>query len=645
MKRLLSFILITAHALAQLPPPPGASGDGIWQREAVFGEAQTTDTCNAHQPGTGMYHNHASPQCLRLQLNDNIEAAYTARTGTIFREKSAPWVHSPILGWSFDGYPIYGPYGYSNPLNPASAVRRIRSGFRLRQMTERTLLPTWALTFHPGVPQNLAPNQYGPPVNAQFPLGRYIEDYEHVEGQVDGQGDLDVYNGRFTITPEYPNGTYAYFVTISDTGGPAFPNILNMQYFGALTGGQARTLPGGLSEFLNTEPSTIPQLRSWETQNAGQDARVISGFNPAAGPQNTWPFAPVPGARTSGGASSPVKADVQRIRYSDSMVYINAEGLASHPMGPWFDALQGGGNFSNYPSAQAYQFAIPRTPAEASVKSSSGLGARGVWVNGVAIFNPADGSSYSNARGTDVGGGLVSPTSVHVSSASQERGPVAPGALLTAYALFGSTLATSTAIAPAANWPTTLGGTTLSITDAAGITLPAVISYVSPSQINYRLPLGFSSGYATVRLVSDAGAVSGNLNITSVYPNLFQVGSGLAAGYVNRLSNGQSNGQSSTEPIVRAAGGEYESVAVNLGPPSDEVYLTIFGSGRGNGNNVTATIGGVSATVAFAGDQGTYSGLDQFNLIVPRSLAGRGKVNLVVTVDDRASNPVTISIQ
>ena len=101
----------------------------------------------------------------------------------------------------------------------------MRSGYRLRRMTQRDTLPEWALDYHPGVPQSLPAAQQGPAVSARFPLGRYVEDNEYVAGL----GDLDQFNGRTTVTPEYPNGTYAYFVTIQEDGTPAFPYILGLQ--------------------------------------------------------------------------------------------------------------------------------------------------------------------------------------------------------------------------------------------------------------------------------------------------------------------------------------------------------------------------------------------------------------------------------
>jgi hypothetical protein len=179
-------------------------------------------------PGPGVYHYHVQPVCLRAQLNDNLEKVREGRTGTIYREKSGLWSHSPILGWSFDGYPIYGPYGFNDPTSSASQVRRIRSGFRLRSITARTSLPDWALGHHTGVSAQLTATLSGPAISDTFPIGRYVEDFEYIAGI----GNLDQYNGRFTVTPEFPAGTYAYFVTIDENGLPAFPYILGMQYNG-----------------------------------------------------------------------------------------------------------------------------------------------------------------------------------------------------------------------------------------------------------------------------------------------------------------------------------------------------------------------------------------------------------------------------
>ena len=68
---------LAAVAWAQPGGGPGGAGDGIWTRNAAFGELETFDLCNGHQPGSGMYHHHINPVCLRAQLTDNVVAVST----------------------------------------------------------------------------------------------------------------------------------------------------------------------------------------------------------------------------------------------------------------------------------------------------------------------------------------------------------------------------------------------------------------------------------------------------------------------------------------------------------------------------------------------------------------------------------------
>ncbi len=95
--------------------------------------------------------------------------------------------HSPIIGWAYDGNPIYGSYGYSSPSNKNSSIKKISSGYTLNT-------------------SNIANRP------SNFSEGFFVEDY-----QFTNSGDLDEYNGRFCVTPEFPNGVYAYFA-ITTTG-------------------------------------------------------------------------------------------------------------------------------------------------------------------------------------------------------------------------------------------------------------------------------------------------------------------------------------------------------------------------------------------------------------------------------------------
>ena len=97
--------------------------------------------------------------------------------------------HSPIIGWAYDGNPIYGPYGYT--LRTGGSPRLLKSGYILSLDSDR-------------------PNPLDSNGNTIYPDGFFINDYVY-----DGSGDLDEHNGRFCKTPEFPNGVYAYFTTIN----------------------------------------------------------------------------------------------------------------------------------------------------------------------------------------------------------------------------------------------------------------------------------------------------------------------------------------------------------------------------------------------------------------------------------------------
>lgn len=625
-------------------PGAGGSGDGIWRRNAAFGEVQTFDSCLGHQPGNGTYHYHVNPVCLRAQLGDNVILVKNSRVGAFYQEQASGFKHSPILGWAQDGYPIYGPYGYSDPTNPASAVRRMVSSFQLRNITTRTSLPAWSLPNHTAVSQQLTSSQYGPAVSGAFPLGRYLEDYDYSSGL----GDLDQYNGRTTVTPDFPKGTYAYFVTIDASGNPAFPYVLSGQYYGSATAAQVQSVTGTVADYFNNgayaqAPLTTPVLASWETANATRFANVISGLDPAAGPGTTWPGTVPAGITTSGSVTSPAYADIQRIRYSTGSVYVNANGLPSYTFGPWFGFQNNAGLFPNFPTSQNLIYQFPSSPAPATTLTSTGGGTCGLWVNGVAVFNFIDGASYSNSAGADQGGGIVTPGVLNVSAASSEGGPVAANSIISSYPIFGGVTASSTASASSPSWPTTLGGATVTVKDSAASTRTAQIAYASPTQLNFVVPPGTATGAATVTITVGSSSTTGGLNVVSTYPNLFSVNSaGLAAAYVQYQSGQVSN-------VYQLQNNSIVSQAVSAGSSTNGAYLILAGSGlgaaSGSTSQVTATIGGINATVTYAGAQGTYPGLDQYNILIPPSLAGKGQVPVIVTAAGLPSNTVYITVQ
>jgi hypothetical protein len=220
---------------------------GYWNRDAYVNEGATFDPGNAHQQNTGTYHYHANPIALRYQLGDHVE--YDAAARTYSESTNAITKHSPILGWVGDGNPIYGPYGYSNALDPASGLKRMISGYVVRNgsfgtsnitVNGRTTIPQWAVRAF-----GVSSNQAGPSVSGTYPLGRYMEDNDYLGDHGYGQGtdfDLDEYNGRWCVTPEFPAGTYAYFVSISSNGAPVFPYNIGRAYYGSATGGSVASI-------------------------------------------------------------------------------------------------------------------------------------------------------------------------------------------------------------------------------------------------------------------------------------------------------------------------------------------------------------------------------------------------------------------
>ncbi len=131
---------------------------------------------------------------------------------------NAPQRHSPLIGYALDGFPIYGPYGFS----PQGAIRRFRSSYQLRKIQRRDTLPDGTV---------LTPAQEGPALTGQFPPGTFVEDYEYIQNS----GDLDEHNGRWANTPEYPNGTYAYFLSTDATNRLLYPYLVGPTYAGQIT--------------------------------------------------------------------------------------------------------------------------------------------------------------------------------------------------------------------------------------------------------------------------------------------------------------------------------------------------------------------------------------------------------------------------
>ena len=160
----------------------------------------------------GEYAHISNPQRLRYILGDNLISAID---GTI-TEKDSQLDHSPVIGWAYDGNPIYGPYSYEDPTDLGSNIVRMRSSYALKTNLVYNEI------------SNPTPVRIDGPLLTSEIAGNFIEDYEYNFGS----GDLDQYNGRFCKTPDFPDGRYCYFVTIDATaaGDSIFPYVIGDRY-------------------------------------------------------------------------------------------------------------------------------------------------------------------------------------------------------------------------------------------------------------------------------------------------------------------------------------------------------------------------------------------------------------------------------
>lgn len=196
--------------------PSGGTGDGVWNRDAIVAERAGFDCAKAH-PAMGNYHHHQNPSAFSLDLKviSNVCTLYAA--DGLYAIDSTK--HSPLIGFAYDGFPIYGAYGYKNT-DGTGGIVRMKSSFSLRNITTRTTYATGATV------------TAGPDVSTTYPLGLFREDYQYNATSAATPDFLDEHNGRFCITPEYPKGIYCYFATVDENWNSAYPYVVGPTFYG-----------------------------------------------------------------------------------------------------------------------------------------------------------------------------------------------------------------------------------------------------------------------------------------------------------------------------------------------------------------------------------------------------------------------------
>lgn len=237
-----------------------------------------------------------------------------------------------------------------------------------------------------------------------------------------------------------------------------------------------------------------------------------------------------------------------------------------------------------------------------------------------------------------------------VSAASFNGAALASDSIVAA---FGENLASSIQVGSSTPLPTSLAGATVSVRDSANMEKVARLFFASPQQINFLMPEGLAVGPATVLVTNGEGNLAaGTVTITSVAPSLFAAnanGRGVPAANILRV---RQDGSYVYEPVAsfdliqnRFVAAPVDLGAVNSG---EQVFLIAYGTGirgRSSLGGVRANIGGMDCEVLFAGPAEGFFGLDQVNLRLPRSLAGRGEVDVELTVDGVKANPLTLLIK
>lgn len=246
------------------PCPGGMGATQAWNRDAIPAERAGFDCAKAH-PANGNYHHHQNPSAFNLDLvvTSTICNTYPADGLYVIN----PSQHSPLLGFAYDGFPIYGAYAYTN-VNGTGAITRMKSSYQLKSQTTRTNGPA-----------------VGQVIGTQtFFNGYFREDYEYISHPTDPTY-LDSHNGRFCITPEYPNGIYCYFTTVDANHNSAYPYVVGPTFYGNVVAATVTSVPGGTTTLssntfekfdfkITIAPNPASEFIAIQTQMTENDLKV-----------------------------------------------------------------------------------------------------------------------------------------------------------------------------------------------------------------------------------------------------------------------------------------------------------------------------------------------------------------------------------
>jgi uncharacterized protein (TIGR03437 family) len=428
------------------------------------------------------------------------------------------------------------------------------------------------------------------------------------------------------------------------SGGP-FPSAQSIQVTNS--GGSvlaftaaAGTASGGNWLAVTSNSTATPATLTVAVDPTGLTAGTYTGTVQisAAGGSNTPLAVPVTLTVAPASASLAVAPEALTFNYTVSGAIPAAKGVSI--------TNTGGGALSWAASSGAPWVGLSPSsgtaPATLSVSVNPASLSAGIYTASVQIMAAGTTNSPASLSVTLLVQAAATPSfMVGLSTAGQVE-PFAAQAIVSAY---GTNLATGTASAVGLPLPTSLDDTSVTVKDSAGVPRLAALFYVSPSQVNFEMPAGMATGAALVSIQNQTGTTqTATVQIANVSPGLFALnGSGLVAALVLQVISGN---QQPLQPVYQISSGHVVPMPISLGPSSEQVYLEMYGTGIRNATSVTATVGGVSLPVLYAGAAPGFAGEDQVNIgPLPQSLAGKGSVNIVLTADGQAANTVDVTIQ
>ncbi len=252
------------------PIQPPCAGDGVWNRDAVIAEKIGFDCAKGH-PAMGNYHHHQNPSAFDLDIDVISTVCSLYDSDGLYTID--PTQHSPLIGFAYDGFPIYGAYGYQN-IDGTGPIVRIKSSYQLRDITVRT--------------HNANGNDVtdGPAVSTTYPLGYFREDYEYVAHTEPEY--LDIHNGRFCVTPEYPDGIYCYFATVDEDWNSYYPYVVGPTFYGNKVAAKITSITEPVSTY--TVPNCVAPnpVIAGSVESCSSESQTYSVEAGPAGTQYEW---------------------------------------------------------------------------------------------------------------------------------------------------------------------------------------------------------------------------------------------------------------------------------------------------------------------------------------------------------------------